>query len=119
MSEASDKQSSSGSEALAPETLQAAVAEAEKAFAAAGDLDELAAVKPAHLGDQAPVPLAKRAIGSLPKEEKADAGKRGRRVLHAQGHRHRPVARWHEQAPTADRGRRRRTVRARRPRVIT
>ncbi|MCP2255369.1 phenylalanyl-tRNA synthetase, alpha subunit [Prauserella aidingensis] len=76
MSEASDKQSASGPAALAPDTLQAAVTAAEQAFAAAADLDELAAVKPAHLGDQAPVPQAKRAIGSLPKEEKADAGKR-------------------------------------------
>ncbi|MBB3053437.1 phenylalanyl-tRNA synthetase alpha chain [Prauserella isguenensis] len=76
MSEASDKQSASGGDALAPETLQAAVTAAEQAFAAAADLDELAAVKPAHLGDQAPVPQARRAIGALPKEEKSDAGKR-------------------------------------------
>ncbi|GAA1218870.1 phenylalanine--tRNA ligase subunit alpha [Prauserella alba] len=76
MSEASDNQSASGEEALAPETLQAAVTAAEQAFAAAADLDELASVKPAHLGDQAPVPQARRAIGSLPKEAKAEAGKR-------------------------------------------
>ncbi|MGH3950869.1 MAG: phenylalanine--tRNA ligase subunit alpha, partial [Pseudonocardiaceae bacterium] len=40
------------------------------------DLDALAAIKPAHLGDNAPVSLARRAIGSLPGKEKADAGKR-------------------------------------------
>jgi phenylalanyl-tRNA synthetase alpha chain len=35
----------------------------------------LAAVKPAHFGDQAPLSLARRAIGSLPKERKSEAGK--------------------------------------------
>ena len=56
--------------------LNDAVAEAEKAFAAAADLDALAAVKPAHLGDRAPVSLARREIGSLPPAARAEAGKR-------------------------------------------
>ncbi|WP_034272181.1 phenylalanine--tRNA ligase subunit alpha [Haloechinothrix halophila] len=70
MSKADDTQ------VLTQEALSAAVEEATAAFAAAADLDQLAAVKPAHLGDQAPVLLARRQIGSLPKDEKADAGKR-------------------------------------------
>jgi phenylalanyl-tRNA synthetase alpha chain len=60
--------------------LDDAVSEAEKAFAAAGDLDALAAAKPAHLGDRAPVSLARREIGALPPAAKADAGKRVNRA---------------------------------------
>ena len=56
--------------------LDDAVAGADKAFAAAGDLDALAALKPQHLGDRAPVSLARREIGALPPAAKADAGKR-------------------------------------------
>jgi phenylalanyl-tRNA synthetase alpha chain len=56
--------------------LDGAVAAAEKAFAAAGDLDALAAAKPQHLGDRAAVSLARREIGALPPAAKADAGKR-------------------------------------------
>jgi phenylalanyl-tRNA synthetase alpha chain len=56
--------------------LDDAVSEAEKAFAAAADLDALAAAKPRHLGDRAPVALARREIGALPPAAKADAGKR-------------------------------------------
>ncbi|WP_238011473.1 phenylalanine--tRNA ligase subunit alpha [Dactylosporangium sp. AC04546] len=56
--------------------LDDAVAAAEKAFAGAGDLDALAALKHQHLGDRAPVSLARREIGSLPPAAKADAGKR-------------------------------------------
>ncbi|GIJ22766.1 phenylalanine--tRNA ligase subunit alpha [Micromonospora lutea] len=61
---------------LDPAVLAEAVTEAEKAFAAAGDPDALAAVRPAHLGDRAPVSLARREIGALPPAAKADAGKR-------------------------------------------
>jgi phenylalanyl-tRNA synthetase alpha chain len=52
------------------------VAAAEKAFAEAGDLDALRALKPAHLGDRSPVSLARREIGALPPAAKSDAGKR-------------------------------------------
>ena len=62
--------------ALAPETLQAAVEQARKEFEAATDLAALAAVKPAHLGDKAPLMIARREIGALPPNAKADAGKR-------------------------------------------
>jgi phenylalanyl-tRNA synthetase alpha chain len=61
---------------LAPEALEAAVADAEKAFAAATDLDALGALKSVHLGDRSPVSLARREIGSLPPHAKSEAGKR-------------------------------------------
>ncbi|MGY1643648.1 phenylalanine--tRNA ligase subunit alpha [Geodermatophilus sp. SYSU D00703] len=62
--------------ALSAEALETAVAEARKAFAEAGDLAELAAVRPAHLGDRAPVLLARRELGALPPAARSDAGKR-------------------------------------------
>jgi phenylalanyl-tRNA synthetase alpha chain len=61
---------------LEPEALDAAVDAARRAFDAAPDLAALAAVKPAHLGDRAPVLLARRELGSLPGPQRADAGKR-------------------------------------------
>ncbi|TCK24705.1 phenylalanine--tRNA ligase subunit alpha [Pseudonocardia endophytica] len=61
---------------LDPDALKAAVEAARSAFDAAVDLDALAAVKPAHLGDRAPIPLARRSLGELPGPERADAGKR-------------------------------------------
>lgn len=61
---------------LDPEALDAAVAAAEEAFGAANDPDELIALRPRHLGDRAPVSLARREIGALPPAARADAGKR-------------------------------------------
>ncbi len=61
---------------LSAEALDAAVAAAREAFATATDLEALAAVRPAHLGDRAPVPLARRELGALPPAARADAGKR-------------------------------------------
>jgi phenylalanyl-tRNA synthetase alpha chain len=61
---------------LDPAALDNAVVEADKAFAGAGDPDALAAVKHLHLGDRAPVSLARREIGALPPAAKSDAGKR-------------------------------------------
>src|SRR5215467_12682744 len=61
---------------LDPAALDDAVASAEKAFAAAADLDALTALKPPHLGDRSPVSLARREIGALPPAAKADAGAR-------------------------------------------
>jgi phenylalanyl-tRNA synthetase alpha chain len=75
MSGVNDKQEPSPADVLAPETLQAAVKSATEEFASAPDLDALAAIKPAHLGDNSPLLLARRAIGGLPKAEKAEAGK--------------------------------------------
>ena len=56
--------------------LDQAVAAAREAFAAASDVDSLLAVRPQHLGDRAPVSLARREIGSLPPQARADAGRR-------------------------------------------
>jgi phenylalanyl-tRNA synthetase alpha chain len=56
--------------------LDEAVATAEKAFAEAGDLDALSALRAAHLGDRSPVSLARREIGALPPAAKAEAGAR-------------------------------------------
>jgi len=61
---------------LDPDALATAVSDAAKAFADAGELAVLAAVKPAHLGDRAPLLLARREIGSLPGPERSEAGKR-------------------------------------------
>ncbi|PKW15648.1 phenylalanine--tRNA ligase subunit alpha [Saccharopolyspora spinosa] len=62
--------------ALSPETLDRAVVEASKAFATATDLDALAVVKPAHLGDRSPLLTARREIGALPPKARSEAGKR-------------------------------------------
>ncbi|RVW00488.1 phenylalanine--tRNA ligase subunit alpha [Rhodococcus spongiicola] len=64
------------SNALTEEALNSAALAAEKAFGAAANLDELATVKIEHLGDKAPIALARRGLGALPKEERAEAGKR-------------------------------------------
>jgi phenylalanyl-tRNA synthetase alpha chain len=61
---------------LGQAALDDALASAEKAFAAATDSDALAAIRHQHLGDRAPVSLARREIGALPPAAKADAGKR-------------------------------------------
>ncbi|NGP07476.1 phenylalanine--tRNA ligase subunit alpha [Rhodococcus sp. 14C212] len=61
--------------ALSEESLAASTQAALAAFAAATDLDALAQAKIDHLGDKAPVSLAKRALGGLPGNQRADAGK--------------------------------------------
>lgn len=61
---------------LSTESLDAAVAAAIAAFDAAADLDGLAEAKTEHLGDKAPIALARRSLGALPGKERADAGKR-------------------------------------------
>ncbi|GAA2343481.1 phenylalanine--tRNA ligase subunit alpha [Saccharopolyspora halophila] len=76
MSGANDSYDPKEVAALSPETLDQAVADATKAFAEAADLDELAAVKPAHLGDKSPLLTARREIGALPPKARSDAGKR-------------------------------------------
>nr|WP_210743510.1 phenylalanine--tRNA ligase subunit alpha [Nocardia cerradoensis] len=70
------EQSATPAEALSEEALSAAAAAAEKAFAAAADLDALATAKTEHMGGKSPIALAQRAMGGLPKQDKADAGKR-------------------------------------------
>ncbi len=61
---------------LAAERLAQAVEDAENAFSQATDLAELAAVKPAHLGERSPLLSARREIGALPPQARAEAGKR-------------------------------------------
>ncbi|HET7074443.1 MAG TPA: phenylalanine--tRNA ligase subunit alpha [Mycobacterium sp.] len=61
---------------LSPAALATAVAAARQAMAVADDLDVLARVKTEHLGDRSPLALARQALGGVPKDERADAGKR-------------------------------------------
>jgi phenylalanyl-tRNA synthetase alpha chain len=61
---------------LSPEALTEAVDAARQAFDAAADLAALARAKTAHLGDRAPLALARQALATLPKAERADAGRR-------------------------------------------
>lgn len=61
---------------LSQESLDDAIGQAQKAFAGAADLDALSALRHQHLGDKAPIALARREIGSLPPQAKSDAGKR-------------------------------------------
>lgn len=63
-------------EALSPDAVERARAEALAAFAAAADLAELQAAKVAHTGDRSPLALANREIGALPPAAKAEAGRR-------------------------------------------
>ncbi len=67
--------------ALSPQALADAGASAEQAFAEATDLAELAAARTAHLGDRAPVMLARRELGALPPAARSDAGKRVNEAL--------------------------------------
>jgi phenylalanyl-tRNA synthetase alpha chain len=76
MSAANDSYDPKQVAALAPEALQAAVEQAREEFSGAADLAALAAVKPAHLGDKAPLLVARREIGALPPKARSEAGKR-------------------------------------------
>ncbi|RZS43322.1 phenylalanyl-tRNA synthetase alpha subunit [Herbihabitans rhizosphaerae] len=76
MSGANDSYDPKQVAALAPETLESAVEKAREEFAAAADLDALAKIKPAHLGDKSPLLTARREIGALPPKARSDAGKR-------------------------------------------
>lgn len=58
-----------------PAEITSWVSQAQKAFEAASDLEQLKIARLAHLGDKAPLSLASRALGSLAPEEKANAGK--------------------------------------------
>ncbi|GAA1082424.1 phenylalanine--tRNA ligase subunit alpha [Tsukamurella spumae] len=61
---------------LSEAALDAFADEAARAFDAASDLDALNAARLAHLGEKSPLALSKRALGSIPKEDRKDAGKR-------------------------------------------
>jgi phenylalanyl-tRNA synthetase alpha chain len=62
--------------ALAPEALDANVAAALAAFAAAQDLEQLKTARLAHAGDNSPLALANREIGALPPAARKAAGQR-------------------------------------------
>jgi phenylalanyl-tRNA synthetase alpha chain len=61
---------------LSPEALAKVVSAARAAIENTNDLDGLAHVKTEHLGDRSAVSLARQALATLPKNERADAGKR-------------------------------------------
>jgi phenylalanyl-tRNA synthetase alpha chain len=61
---------------LTEEALTDAVGAASRAFTQAATLDDLARAKTEHLGDRSPIAVARQSLGSLPKAERADAGKR-------------------------------------------
>jgi phenylalanyl-tRNA synthetase alpha chain len=63
-------------EALSAESVQAALADALAAAAAATSLDELKSARLAHAGDRSPLALANREIAALPPAARADAGRR-------------------------------------------
>ena len=60
---------------VSQDALSTAVDVARRAFAAAGDLETLARVKTDQLGDRAPLALARQALATLPKDQRAEAGK--------------------------------------------
>jgi phenylalanyl-tRNA synthetase alpha chain len=61
---------------LSSEALDKAVSDAREAIAGADDLDALARIKTEQLGDRSPLAVARQALGNVPKEQRADAGKR-------------------------------------------
>jgi phenylalanyl-tRNA synthetase alpha chain len=69
--------------ALSDAELTANVAAGIDAFAAAADLDALSVAHTAHLGSRSPVALARRELGALPPQARADAGRRVNEVLTA------------------------------------
>jgi len=62
--------------ALQPEAIDAEVAAALAAFAAAATLEELKTARLAHAGDRSPLALANREIGALPPAARVGAGQR-------------------------------------------
>ena len=62
--------------ALSPEALAEAVSAARQAIALADGLEALSRVKTEYLGDRSPLALARQALGSVPKDQRADVGKR-------------------------------------------
>jgi phenylalanyl-tRNA synthetase alpha chain len=64
------------SEVASDAALTAAVGAALRAFSEAADLDALARAKTDHLGDRAPLSVARQSLARLPKADRADAGRR-------------------------------------------
>ncbi len=64
------------SDLLTQDALERARDAALHAFAEAGDLDQLAAARTAHVGDRSAVAQARKALGGIAQSDRADAGKR-------------------------------------------
>ena len=60
---------------LTEDALNKAADEAIAAFEAAEDLAALEEAHRAHLGEKAPILQARRALGTLPKDQRKDAGR--------------------------------------------
>jgi phenylalanyl-tRNA synthetase alpha chain len=60
---------------LSPEALAKVVTDARAALAGAGNLEALARVKTEHLGDRSALALARQALATVPKADRADAGR--------------------------------------------
>ena len=60
---------------LTEDALNRAADEAIAAFEAAPDLAALEDAHRQHLGEKAPIPQARRALGTLPKDQRKDAGR--------------------------------------------
>ena len=101
MSAHDNENDSSGAAGLTPEAVARALDEALVAVAAAGTLDELKAARIAHEGDRSPLALASAQIGALPREERAEAG---RRVGAARGQLREAIA-WRQAQLEAERDR--------------
>jgi phenylalanyl-tRNA synthetase alpha chain len=69
--------------ALADVELDATVAAGRSAFADAAGLDALGTAHVTHLGSRSPVALARRELGALPPQARADAGRRVNEALAA------------------------------------
>lgn len=69
--------------ALSDDALASAVDAGLAAFVAAADFDALAAAHSAHLGPRSAVALARRELGALPPQARADAGRRVNEALAA------------------------------------
>src|SRR5690348_3861693 len=67
---------------LSQEAVDAAVAQALAAIAAAVDLDDLKRVRLEHDGDASPLALANREIGALPPAARKEAGQRVGKARH-------------------------------------
>ncbi len=73
------------SDLLDQTSLDAVLAEALAVLAGAADLSALAACKPATVGDRSALARARQAVGALPKDRKAEAGKRVNAVAQTLG----------------------------------
>lgn len=60
---------------ITPEAFEPIVQSAQVAFSQAGDLNELAEARTQYLGEKSTIALARRNLGTIPKDERKEAGK--------------------------------------------